>query len=199
LCKTASFTLAALLLVTAGCGATNISLAPTILRPIAPVREGPELAVAQAAEGVPDTIGYGTVSVFAIPAIPVRFSDPDPPARIMESVRQALRVAGYKPVRAAEPPAGPVLRCRISEMRFRNYTWLMPAIQTWGNIRLTLALVDKGEKTLWHKDYEGRYSHGGVSGSFDVAVNEAMGTILARAAEDFTGSEFRRACCDASP
>ncbi len=190
------FAFASLLLLVSGCGVTLVSLAPTVRAPPTPVTGGDVVAVAGRAEAVPDTIGYGTITVFAIPASPVRFSDPDAAERIMHGLREALRAAGYRPVTPPEPPQGPVLTCRIKEMRFKNYTWLMPLIQTWGRIRLTLALTDPPGAVRWQKDYEERYRKGGVGESFDEAVNVVMGKILARAAEDFTTREFRTACCD---
>lgn len=184
-------------LVEAGC-ATHVKFAPTVLAPPAPVTHGGEVAVAHEAEGVPTDIGKATITVFAIPASAVRFDEPNGAEQIMSGMRDALRAAGYDPVTAADPPRGPMLACRITEMHFKNYTWFMPMIQTWGTIRLGLSLTDPGGAIRWQKDYEGKYDGNGVNESFDKAVNVAMGKILTRAAEDFTTPEFRAACCDAT-
>jgi hypothetical protein len=188
---------AAVLYVQSGCAATQISLAPTIAAPAAPVRTGDHVAVAPRAEGLPDLIGYGTVTVLAIPASPVRFSGADGPERIMNGVREALRRAGYTVSMPADHPNAPVLTCRINEIDFSDYTWLGPTVRIWGYINLTLALMDPIGTLRWQKDYASQYAKSGVGTSFDTAVNAAMGEILARAAEDFTTADFRTACCSA--
>lgn len=193
------FILLSLLVLGSGCGATHVSLAPTVPKSPTSTAGGQIVAVARRAEALPETIGYGTITVFGIPASPVRFSDTDAGERIMYGLRDTLRAAGYKPVTAPDPPEGPVLTCRINEMRFKNYTWLAPMTQTWGTISLTLTLNDPRGPVRWQRDYEGRYNGSGVGESFDNAVNVAMGEILARAAEDFATSEFRRVCCNTAP
>lgn len=186
---------AILMLLGCGCGATRVSLAPSIPTPSQPVAGGGKVAVARQADGLPDTIGRATITVFAIPTSSVQFGDPDTAERIMRGLRATLRKAGYQPIDPADLPLGPVLTCRIKEMSFKNYTWFMPAIITWGTIRLTLALSDPTGAVRWQRDYEGHYSDTEVGEGFDEAVNTVMGRILARAAEDFTSSEFSAACC----
>jgi hypothetical protein len=178
-----------------GCGATHVSLAPPLAEPAKPVRYGGSVAVSRRAEGLPETIGHGTVTVFAIPATPIRFGATDPAARIMDELRLCLTAAGYAPVTATEPPQGPVLTCTIDEMSFSNYTWLAPVVRTWGTIRLTLAIKDPSGKWLWQKQYEEDYADAGVSSSFNHAVNLTLSKILARATEDFTAADFHASCC----
>jgi hypothetical protein len=187
--------LAALVVLASGCGVTQISLAPQIPQPAKTVDGGP-VAVKDRADGLPETIGYSTVSLFAIPAIPVRFGGSDVAERFMDEIRTSLRVAGYTPMNAAELPHGPLLSCTIDEFDFKNYTWLAPMIQTWGTIRLTLTLSQPAGAVRWQKQYEEQYSHGGVSASFNEAVNETLTKILSRATDDFTGADFRAACDD---
>jgi hypothetical protein len=153
--------------------------------------------MAAAAEGVPETIGHPTVTVFAIPAGDVTLDQGG--AGIMKAVGAALEAAGYRPVAAADRPDGPVLVCQVTRMEFKNYTWFMPMIHTWGDIELSLALVEDGDRTRWRKDYAGNYDGNGFDEPFGKAVNTALGKILARAAEDFTSAEFRAACCEPPP
>lgn len=180
----------------AGCGATQISLAPSI--PLATVGDGPRkpIVVAPRAEGLPETVGYGTVTVFAIPATPVRYSDADPAARVMDSLRDVLGASGYRAVTA---PPGHVpyvqLTCRVDEMRFRNYTWLMPLVITWGTLRLTLTLQTADGKDLWQRTYEAKYNSRGLGELFNNAVNKALSDIWTQAAVDFSSDAFRRHCC----
>jgi len=180
----------------AGCGATRISLAPS--SPGANPGDGPRkpIVVAPRAEGLPETVGYGTVTVFAIPATPVQFSDADPAARVMDGLRDVLGASGYRAVTA---PPGRIpyvqLNCRINEMRFRNYTWLMPLVVTWGKIRLTLTLEAADGTDLWQRTYEAKYSRRSMGESFHKAVNTTLRDIWAQAAVDFTSDEFRTHCC----
>ncbi len=186
----------AIAVVSTGTGCTTrVKLAPTVLAPPSPITGGGSIAVAREAKGVPDTIGSETISVFAIPAASVRLAEANNAEQLMDSLRETLRAAGYQPVTAPERPTGPVLGCEIKEMHFKDYTWFMPMIHTWGTIRLGLSLADADGHVHWQKDYEGTYDGNGVAESFDKAVNVALGKILARAGEDFTTPEFHAACC----
>jgi hypothetical protein len=179
------------------CATESVTLSPNLISPPSPLGAGAEVRVASAAEGIPDPIGHPTVTVFAIPAGDVRLEQG--PERVMESVSKALEFAGYRPVAASERPGAPVLVCRVTQMEFKNYTWFMPMIHTWGDIALSLSLVDEAGQPRWQRDYTGNYDGNGFDEPFGKAVNTAFGKILVRATEDFASTEFRAACCEAAP
>ena len=183
--------------VSGACASETVWLSPNQIAPPAANGAGAEVTVAAAAEGVPDPIGHPTVTVFAIPAGDVRIEQGG--EGIMKAVAGALESAGYRAVAAADRPDGPVLVCQVSRMEFKNYTWFMPMIHTWGDIELSLALVDGGGQARWRKEYAGNYDGNGFDEPFGKAVNTALGKILSRAAEDFTNAEFRAACCEPPP
>jgi hypothetical protein len=171
----------------------TVWLDPERVPPPAPTGGGAEVRLAGAAEGVPETIGHHTVTVFAIPAGDLHLQRG--PEDLMKAIAGALESAGYRPIAAAEPPGEPVLVCQVTRMEFKNYTWFMPLIKTWGDIELSLSLVDGEGRARWRRDYAGRYDEGDWGVSFQKAVNLALGQILARAAPDFASAGFREACC----
>lgn len=183
----------------AGCGVTRISLAPLLPKVTQAGPSSGAIAVRTQAEGVPETIGYSTVSLFAIPASPIRFGGADTGRRIMDDLRICLRAAGYEPADVADSGAAPVLSCTIDDIDFSNYTWLSPVVRTWGTIRLTLRLSGPEGVVRWRRQYEEHYSHTGVSASLNQAVNATMSKILARATTDFEGVEFRAASRGVGP
>lgn len=191
----AAFACVAAAIVTAGCTVT-IPLSPKVDAPPTRVTDGAAVAVAPKAQDVPTVIGRGTITVFAIPADSIQLDPEHGAAQIMDGVREALRSAGYTPVACADPPAGPFLTARITKAHFRNYTWLMPVILTWGTLRMSVVLAAPDGGTLWQRDYEGTYK--GAEG-FSTAVNEAFGQILTHSANDFASPQFRSVCCPTSP
>ena len=182
-------------IVAAGCTVT-IPLSPKVDAPPTRVTDGAAVAVAPKAQDVPTIIGRGTITVFAIPADSIQLDPEHGAAQVMDGLREALRSAGYTPVACVDPPAGPFLTARITEASFRNYTWFMPVILTWGTLRMSVVLVAPEGGTLWQRDYEGKYRG---AGGFPTAVNEAFGQILTHAANDFPSPEFRNVCCPTSP
>jgi hypothetical protein len=175
------------------CVTQTVWLDPERVPAQTPAGAGSEVRVAAAAEGVPESIGQHTVTVFAIPAGDLRLQRG--PEDLMKAISGALESAGYRAVPAAERPGEPLLVCHVTRMEFRNYTWFMPFIKTWGDIELSLSLVDAEGGTRWRKDYAGRYDEGDWGVSFMRAVNLALEQILAHAAQDFASAEFRAACC----
>src|SRR5262245_45527862 len=113
-------------LLATGCS-TIVPLSPRVLPPAASEPRG-QVAVAPTAEGVPATIGHGTISLFAIPVESIQLDGSTAPGQIMDGLRDALRSAGYSPV---APAAGrPIVSCRMQDAHFKNYTWFMPVIKT---------------------------------------------------------------------
>ena len=174
----------------------HITLDPIVLAPHVPVVDGGRVVLARDVDDLPNQVGVGTFSMFAIPITSVFLPEGDSGLKIMEVVSEALTTAGYTPVPAPEMLSGPVLSCRIVEMSFRNYTWTAPTTIVWGSTRIELSLTDPDGHLRWQREYDADYDGWGINESFDRAVNVSLGKILARAAEDFTNQEFRRACCE---
>ncbi len=179
----------------AGCTA-KVRLSPKAVAPETVIGGNATVLVAPAALGVPETIGHETISLFAIPAIAVKLSNPEPGIDLMNGVREALRQAGYEPVPAGEEQGKPVLECRVLEMYFKNYTYFFPIVRTWGRVRLELALVDADGTIRWQREYAEDFAETDVDvDDFRSALNLTVGKILTRAAADFSQPDFKQACC----
>jgi hypothetical protein len=188
-----SLLLAAAALQTA-CVSETVWLDPEPVPSQASIATGAEVGVAEAAEGVPEAIGNRTLTVFAIPAGDLHLQRG--PTDLMKAIGGALEAAGYRPVPASARPGEPVLVCHVTRMKFKNYTWFMPFIKTWGDMELSLSLVDGEGRARWQKSYVGAYDEGDWGVSFMRAVNLSLDQILAQAARDFASAEFRAACCE---
>src|SRR5262245_25107214 len=132
-------TLIVALLVSMGCG---VNVNPRIPRDAAVQAQG-DIVADPSARGVPDTIGYGTFSVFAIPIAPVHIDNGNGDQLVMQAIRDALHADGYRVIDTGSDHGSPALQCRVSKFRFRNYTWLVPLVFTWGGIDLDLQITDR--------------------------------------------------------
>lgn len=179
----------------AGCTA-KVRLSPKAVAPETVIGGSATVVVAPAALGVPETIGHETISLFAIPAIAVKLSNPEPGIDLMNGVREALRQAGYVPVPLEQGQGKPVLECRVHEVYFKNYTYFLPVVRTWGRVRLELSLVENNGAVRWQRHYAEDFAETSVDvDDFQSALNLTVGKILTRAAADFTQPDFKQACC----
>ncbi|MBY0401032.1 hypothetical protein K2X89_12095 [Myxococcota bacterium] len=158
---------------------------------------GSAIGLSRGAEGVPDTVGRPTFTLFAIPVGRVRLDRG--PERIMEGLGKALEAADYRPVPAEERPELPALICKVTHFKFKTYTWFMPLTLLWGEIKLEISLVGPEGRVLWKNEYSGDYDGKGVGESFDKAMNSAFSKIVTHASEDFSKDSFRAACCGPVP
>ena len=178
-----------LVLVGSGCG---IHLDPKVPRELAPRREG-SVGAASAARGMPERAGWGTFTVFAIPVAPVHVSNGPGERIIMDKVKETLVQAGYRVVEPGGAGDGPVLECDVKRFRFRNYTWLVPIVFTWGGVDLDMRLAGRDGGTLWQRSYTG--GNFNLAYSFTMAANRSMQQVLEKFGRDAVGEEFFRACC----
>jgi hypothetical protein len=96
------------------------------------VLQSGEVAVRAKATGFSGgRVGWGRITVFSIPAVPIRIHS-DEASDLMEIVRNALTTAGYTARPAGSAQAGPVLKAHVDHVRFNNYTWVAPIVPTWG-------------------------------------------------------------------
>lgn len=108
-------------------------------------------------KGAKGRAGWGRFTIFAIPVVPV-FVTGDGNADVMNGIQDALSQTGYK-VEVADPPqsgSDKILVCKVTKMRYNNYTWLFPIVPTWGETCLDVSLMDGEQKTLWNRQFSSR-------------------------------------------
>ena len=178
--------------------ATLLAACSATLNPRIPTPSGgpafeDTLAANKSASGMPNPIGHGTFTVFAIKIADVRVSNGDGAELVMAAFKRTLEGHGYRVVEPAAAPGVPVFECRVREFAFKNYTWLAPLIFAWGDIAVDLHLTDPSGKELWKQSYAGGSFR--VAYSFSGVVNSALEEILDKAVADFASPPFREACC----
>ncbi len=173
-----------LVLVLAGCTAT---LNHGDLGPQADDPRG-EIAVVSQVENLPRPLGWGTITLFAIPVAPLTIAKGDGERKVMLQIRDAVAHAGYQPVdvaTAADAGSLPVFQCRVKSFRFRNYTYFFPIVFNWGKIALDASVQDPAGNVLWSKSY----SEGSMGGyGFSGPVNRAMTKILKKLSADLAAA-----------
>lgn len=155
---------------------------------------GDRLAAQRTASGMPNPIGHGTFTVFAIKISSVDVTNGDAAELVMNAFKRTLEGYGYRLVDPASAPESPIFECRIRQFEFKNYTWFAPVIFNWGDIALDLQLTDPSGKALWKQSYTGeswKFAY-----SFTRVVNDALEQILDKAVADFASPAFREACCE---
>lgn len=139
---------------------------------------------------IDDRVGWGTLSIFAIPVAPV-FIEGDGNAKTMAMVQDALRKAGYE-VRTGSPGKGKVLTCHVEKIKYCNYTYLFPIVPTWGGVTLKTELTSNGT-AIWTRSYKGAGSSlnffDGYSGSHSMAMTKVLNQMVA----DFASDSFQQA------
>jgi hypothetical protein len=150
-------------------------------------------------EGINGKVGWGRITVFYIPCVPIHVQG-NGNEEVMNQIRDALQQAGYKVnvVETQSSPGAPVLKCKVTNFWFNNYTWLFPFVPTWGNIDLTVSLERPGGQTAWERDFHG---HGWSANFFDgysSAANKAMTSILNEMVVAFGSDDFHRALAQGS-
>ena len=177
------------LLLGSGCG---VRLDPTVPHGLGIPRDG-SFGVSSAARGMPTRIGWGTFTVFAIPVAPVHITNGPGERIVTDKVRETLVGAGYRVVEPGVAGDGPVLECDVKRFSFRNYTWLVPIVFTWGGVELNMRLVDPHGAPLWERSYTGKNFN--LAYSFDEAANRSMEKVLEDFGRDVAQDDFFRACC----
>jgi len=173
--------------------ACSATLSPTIPTPTGGAAFHDTLAASKATSGMPDPIGHGTLSVFAIKVADVEVTNGDPAELVMAAFRKTLEAHGYRVVEPAAAPDSPVFEVRIRRFEFKNYTWFAPIVFNWGDIELDLRLTEPSGRELWKESYTGegwKFAY-----SFSRVVNTALEEVLGKAVDDFASSPFREACC----
>jgi hypothetical protein len=140
------------------------------------------------AEGIENPVGRAH-TVFYIPTKRVRI-DGDAGEELMKTVKRALELAGYRVRLEGSTTANlPLVRCRVSEFWFSNYTWMFPFVPTWGTARLTLT-AESNQGVRWSRSFSAHAFSARPFDGFSAAANDAMGIILGEMVDAFTSDEF---------
>ncbi|MBS3952376.1 MAG: hypothetical protein KGZ88_05450 [Methylomicrobium sp.] len=146
-----------------------------------------------------DRIGRATFTVFAITTGSVRTTNPVD-EQMVDQIIEALTSLGYQANKStnvsanasnAEDPL--TLKIAINEIWFRNYNWTFPLVPTWGDIDITISLVNSSGNKLFEKSYQGGGSSLCLTGhcGFSNATKEAMTEILNVIISDFSSEPVR--------
>lgn len=154
-----------------------------------PMADKGPMGVNQHAENVKEHIGWGTLTIFAIPVCPVTLSG-NPDSDLMNQIRDAVEHAGYKVQMVDSANAAgtlPVLSCKVDKFKFRNYTWLFPIVFNWGTIQLHVTITAPDGHVMWDKTYTGK-----ANGMYDFnpTVNSALDNILNELSSDLANAQF---------
>lgn len=150
-------------------------------------KNAPIARVAERATDLPSRVGWGTFTVFAIPIAPVSIEG-EGDRQIMQAVGAALTRAGYRTQMEKKPGREPILRCKVEEFSFKNYTWLAPFwTPAWGSVRLALR-VEKNGDAEWERVAS---ANGYDSRSLSGAANVALESLITNMAAVFATREFR--------
>jgi hypothetical protein len=87
--------------------------------------------VSKQSEGRNGRVGWGRITVFYIPCVPIHVQG-DANEEVMAQVSDALQQLGYKTsvVEAQASAGAPVLKAKVDNFYFNNYTWLFPFVPT---------------------------------------------------------------------
>ncbi len=158
-------------------------------------RANGSVATAGTATGMPPgKVGWGRITLFAIPVAPVHVHG-DASRETMNFVRDALTTAGYTVTTAeagTSPPAA-LLTVGINQYKFNNYTWLAPLIFTWGRVGLDVTLRGTDDKVLWTKSYLGKGTSMHITEGFTKSAAKCMTRVLDEMVVDFGTPAFTAA------
>jgi len=145
----------------------------------------------------PGRIGNWTATLFAIETRSVEPTSPLSIEVVMQ-VKKALESTGYQITLADAPSSilhpGPFLKIYIKEFYFRNYSWLLPLVRTWGDIALRLALENHEGTVLFDETFQqSGSSYRLFEGGFNQAIEEALTKVLNQIADASCTEEFRHA------
>jgi len=157
------------------------------------------IAVSARAEGINGKVGWGRITLFYIPCVPIHIQG-DGNEKVMEQVRAALQQVGYR-VNVVETPASarePMLKCKVDTFWFNNYTWLVPFVPTWGDVDLTLSLERSGGQVAWQQSFHGHGFSANFFDGYSSAANKAMTEILNQMVDTFASDDFHNALVHAA-
>lgn len=149
------------------------------------------IGVSKRSEGINGKVGWGRFTLFYIPLVPV-YIEGDGNELVMKQIQDALKQVGYQvsAVDSEKAIATPTLKCKVNEFWFNNYTWLLPLIPTWGDIKLSTSLVSTSGKLLWSQDFKGDGFTMNFFNGYTSAAEESMTEILNDMVKAFSSDAF---------
>lgn len=156
--------------------------------------QGSVTTAASATGMPPGKVGWGRITLFAIPVAPVHVEG-DASRDTMNFVRDALTTAGYtvNTLDGGAHAPGPVLTVGIKQYKFNNYTWLAPLIITWGRVELDATLRGTDDHVLWTKSYLGKGTSVHITQGFTNSAEKCMTRVLDQMVVDFSAPAFKSA------
>lgn len=167
----------------------SIKMQHGALKAPATVRSG-VVTTAAKATGAETRAGWATLTVFAIPIVPI-YVEGDANGAVMNQVHDALRKAGYTP-RTGAVGTGKVLVCRVERLKYRNYTWFFPIVPTWGSATLRVELLSNGAP-VWAKTFTGSGSTLNFANGYTASNRRAMTKVGNQMVDAFASDEFHAA------
>jgi len=106
-------------------------------------------------------VGRHTFTIFMIPTFRVDTKREPLDEAIAESVKMALETAGYTVnlVDRVQEASGPCLVVQVDKLRNYLFSWLYPLGVVWGDMRLSLHLMQPDGQEIWDASTRG---HGGL-------------------------------------
>lgn len=150
------------------------------------------VSVSQKASGVSERVGWGTLTVFAIPVAPAHF-EADAGEKVMKGVSDALAISGYSPSITGAVGGKKRVVCNVKESSFRNYTYFFPIVFTWGRLTLDVSVVNSNGTTVWNRSAKGGSFNLYPLGGFEAAGRSSITKALNTLATDFSSPEFSAA------
>lgn len=152
------------------------------------------IAINNHSEGINGKVGWGRFTLFYIPIVPI-YIEGDGNELIMKQIQDALKQVGYQvsSVNSERTLTTPILKCKVNEFWFNNYTWLFPIIPTWGDIKLTATLVSPSGKVLWSQDFKGDGFTMNFFNGYTSAAQQSMTEILNDMVKAFSSDVFHAA------
>lgn len=155
---------------------------------------GPEVVTTKrSAEGIDGKVGWGRITPFYIPIIPV-YVEGDANQLVMEQVRKALTASGNTIAIQAEGGVtsdGPVLQTKVDRFWFNNYTYFFPIVPTWGSVQLTISVTNSDGATLWQKAFEGSGFTFNFFNGYTSAAEQSWESIHQEMVAAFTDPQFK--------
>lgn len=151
------------------------------------------VTTAAKAEGIDGKVGWGRITMFYIPVVPI-FVEGDANELTMHQIRRALRASGHQIAVQQEDAAqqGPVLKAKVDNIWFNNYTWFFPLVPTWGNVQIAVSVVDPRGTPVWTKSFEGSGITLNFFNGYTSASDQAWETLSAEMAAAFSSPEFNQ-------
>lgn len=155
------------------------------------------VTTAQKAEGVDGKVGWGRITMFYIPVVPI-FVEGDANELVMDQVRRALRASGHQIAVHPEgtSQSGLVVKAKVDDFWFNNYTWFFPLVPTWGSVKVAISVVDPRGNPVWTKSFDGSGITLNFFNGYTSASDQAWETLSTAMIAEFSSPAFKQLFAD---